>query len=80
MPQTAHVHIKAPCGDDLNRELLHSANVRLICDAKYVLLNVVGLWPGGTNDAILCTSAVGMCLEDSREVSVVLPAMHLSAV
>lgn len=34
-------------------------NVQLICDATYVLQNIMAQWPGGIYGAILCESEVG---------------------
>ena len=63
-----HIAIKAPNkaeeNDYVDRRRDHSINVQAICDADYLMTNVVARWPGSTHDTfILRNSSVGRRLE-----------------
>ncbi|XP_063971274.1 putative nuclease HARBI1 [Lytechinus pictus] len=52
----------------VNRKFRHSINVQMVCDAKYVITNVVARWPGSVHDArILNMSHLGDFLQNRRE-------------
>nr|XP_054763824.1 putative nuclease HARBI1 [Lytechinus pictus] len=52
----------------VNRKFWHSINVQMVCDAKYVITNVVARWPGSVHDArILNMSHLGEFLQNRRE-------------
>ncbi|XP_054774690.1 putative nuclease HARBI1 [Lytechinus pictus] len=64
-----HVNLYgATLGDEeyiyVNRKGQHSINVQLICNAKFLITNVVSRWPGSTHDSrILRRSAISQRFE-----------------
>ncbi|XP_038047967.1 putative nuclease HARBI1 [Patiria miniata] len=61
----------APLMDDehlyVNRKGWHSINIQVICDANYLITNVVARWPGSTHDsAIIHGSVIGDMFSDGR--------------
>ncbi|XP_071505135.1 putative nuclease HARBI1 [Diadema antillarum] len=49
----------------VNRKFRHTINVQMVCDAKYVITNVVARWPGSVHDArILQMSHLGRFLQN----------------
>ncbi|XP_049444489.1 putative nuclease HARBI1 [Epinephelus fuscoguttatus] len=58
-----HIRIKSPSGahegDFVNRKSFHSINVQMVCNADYLISNVVAKWPGSVHDSrIFRSSAV----------------------
>ncbi|XP_049429901.1 putative nuclease HARBI1 [Epinephelus fuscoguttatus] len=58
-----HIRIKSPSGaheaDFVNRKSFHSINVQMVCNADYLISNVVAKWPGSVHDSrIFQSSAV----------------------
>lgn len=51
-----HIRIKAPKQDEhlyVNRKNFHSINVQLVCDANYMIMDVVAKWPGSSHDSFI---------------------------
>uniref|UniRef100_A0A3Q2QQL5 DDE Tnp4 domain-containing protein n=1 Tax=Fundulus heteroclitus TaxID=8078 RepID=A0A3Q2QQL5_FUNHE len=62
-----HIPIKAPPGpnegDFVNRKVVHSVNVQMVCGSMHLITNVEAKWPGSETNVRFTGILTGSCLE-----------------
>ncbi|KAM4592384.1 putative nuclease HARBI1 [Odontesthes bonariensis] len=82
-----HIKIKSPSGghegDFVNRKNFHSINVQMVCNADYLISNVVAKWPGSVHDSRVfrnsdLSAPITRCIAGSQRVC--LPAFSAHSI